>query len=203
MDPNKKKKLKKILFEIFGVGFGIWPKSRKKLIVVLAAILIVISGLIIGGTVVYHSYQNLMGTEGPPVGTGDPGNIRLNRLAADPIFHTLPPGCHQDGKLQKTPARWDSFHHGWSGESVTLDFSCKYISQVTVFNYYIKVANQSKWIYSPFPETVNQIFPAYWEKLVFHDYEEDLTLRPTGNQYNIELPSPSFEIFDDAGAVLT
>ncbi len=87
-------------------------------------VLIVISRLIVGGTIVYYGFQNLTGTEGSPSGAGDPGNVRLNRLAADPIFHTLSTGCHQDGKLQRSPATWDSFNHTWDGPAVINDFSC-------------------------------------------------------------------------------
>ncbi len=191
MDPNKKKKLKKILFEIFGVGFGIWPKSRKKLIVVLAAILIVISGLIIGGTVVYHSYQNLMGTEGPPLGTGDPGNIRLNRLAADPIFHTLPPGCHQDGKLQKTPARWRPFYHTWDGPAVTKDFICPDQSETEIADLINNIAIRSGWDLQGYNRNIQDL----WQKQLEGTIAECLSLSVTGkNLLNTSLPSPSWEL---------
>jgi hypothetical protein len=62
---------------------------------------------------------------GPPTGTGDPGNKRLNELSADPVFASLPPGAHLSGPIARTPARYrqPGFQTGgWDGPSVVVTF---------------------------------------------------------------------------------
>jgi hypothetical protein len=58
----------------------------------------------------------------PPPGTGDPGNVRLHTLAAQPILKALP-HASKVLRIESSPAQWDSVFGGWStGPIVIEDF---------------------------------------------------------------------------------
>ena len=81
---------------------------------------------------------------GPPVGTGDPGNKRLKELSADPIFASLPDGAVLSGSINRTPARYrqPGFQTGgWDGPNVVATFiSNQPVSTIYQF-YAIRAAN--------------------------------------------------------------
>jgi hypothetical protein len=51
-----------------------------------------------------YSLLVLVACGGPPPGTGDPSDRRLNQLASDPIFASLPPEAEKTGPMERTPA---------------------------------------------------------------------------------------------------
>ncbi len=56
----------------------------------------------------------------PPPGTGDPGNVRLHTLAAQPILKALPPGS-KVLSIESSPAQWDSVFGGWSTGPIVIE----------------------------------------------------------------------------------
>jgi hypothetical protein len=169
-----------------------------KLISKIVATLVIIGGLFYGSTVIYYKVINLIpGDAKPAPGTGDPGNVRLNKLANDPIFHTLPLGCHQDGKLQKSPAEWRPFHKTWDGPSVTLDFNCPNLSESAVGDFINNVAVKSGWVLDGDDRNI----PDTWHKKLKYGVEEDSILYIMGNNLNTSLPSPSWELDGSTDAI--
>ena len=80
----------------------------------------------------------------PPRGTGDPGNLRLHILRADPVFKTLPPDSEMDGRIQSTPASWDTTYGGWSGPLVELDFTST-LTIRQVYEFEATLAERNGW----------------------------------------------------------
>jgi hypothetical protein len=113
--------------------------KRVIIIAVFAAIIIV--------ALVLLSIFNQWFPSGPPTGTGDPGNSRLNELANDTVFSTLPPNSQQNGSIIKTPAQYTKpgFEPGgWRGPSVELTFTTDE-SQATIYQFYSTRAAETGW----------------------------------------------------------
>ncbi len=97
-------------------------------------------------------------------------------------------GCHQDGKLQKSPAEWRPFYKTWDGSSVTLNFTCPKLSESTVADFINNVAVKSGWVLDGYDGNI----PDIWRKKLKYGVEEDSGLYVTGdNILNTSLPSPS------------
>jgi hypothetical protein len=62
---------------------------------------------------------------GPPHGSGDPGNQRLHTLTADRMMHTLPADSQRYRSLYIQPATWDTSYHYWSSPKVTSEFTSR------------------------------------------------------------------------------
>jgi len=107
---------------------------------------------------------------GPPPGTGDPDNIRLNQLSADPVFASLPASAQQIGPVEKVPANYRSpaFEPaGWDGPSVKVTFADGQPPE-SVFSFYTSSTTASGWMPSAnrnalgFPETWTKTFSGHW-----------------------------------------
>ncbi|MHB8289686.1 MAG: hypothetical protein ACYDEY_10695 [Acidimicrobiales bacterium] len=79
------------------------------------------------------------GAWGPPPGTGDPGNVRLHQLRANPILSVLPRGAVVTA-VKLYPAKWDNFYGGWSGMAVEEDFTTTEPSAGVISFYAAKAA---------------------------------------------------------------
>jgi len=95
-------------------------------------------------------------------GNPDPGNRRLDALAADPAFARLPPGAVRTG-WQENPARYQSgvfAGAGWHGPSVILTFTSPQ-SVLDVYRFYAERAHQAGW--TPWQKLSNG-FTRSWSK---------------------------------------
>jgi hypothetical protein len=110
------------------------------------------------------------GRDGPPSGTGDPGNKRLEQLVADGVFATLPPDAHQSGPTKKTPAKYrtPAFQPaGWDGPAVQVTFTDSQPPE-TVFSFYATSAVRAGWSPNPnrnslgYTEVWTKTFPGSW-----------------------------------------
>ncbi len=75
---------------------------------------------------------------GPPAGSGDPGNVRLHMLRADPVFSELPPQSHLLQPIKSEPAKWQApvFEGGasWNSPLVEMIFHSNLsVAQVAAF----------------------------------------------------------------------
>jgi hypothetical protein len=80
---------------------------------------------------------------GPPPGTGDPGNVRLHELQADPVVKELPPDSRLISR-KSSPASWDTTYGGWSGPGVEVEFTSSLTIQ-QVFDFYATLATEAGW----------------------------------------------------------
>jgi hypothetical protein len=110
------------------------------------------------------------GGDGPPAGTGDPGNERLNQLASDSVFAALPPDARQSGLMVKIPAKYRTPAYqpaGWDGPAVQFTFTDSQPPD-TVFSFYVSSAVRAGWSANPnrnrlgYPEVWTKTFPAGW-----------------------------------------
>jgi hypothetical protein len=106
---------------------------------------------------------SLVGCSNTPAG-GDPGDVRLNLLAGEQVFASLPPGSRADGPIVRTPARYAGpgfAGGGWHGPAVTMTFTNPG-SPTSVFSYY-----QSRVVISGWAPTGNRNvlgYPQVWTK---------------------------------------
>ncbi len=74
---------------------------------------------------------------GPPAGSGDPGNVRLHMLRADPVFSELHPQSHLLQPIKSEPATWRPTIFeagGWDSPLVELIFHSNLpVAQVAAF----------------------------------------------------------------------
>lgn len=122
---------------------------------------VVFAGLLLGGC------------GGPPTGSGDPGNVRLHMLRADPVFRTLPPQSHLLMPIKLEPAQWTQppFQTGgWNGADVVMVFhSDQSVAQVAAF--YNARAQAAGWRLDGFDNGM----PASWSKYYPGRISADLT----------------------------
>ncbi|MHB8288450.1 MAG: hypothetical protein ACYDEY_04290 [Acidimicrobiales bacterium] len=100
------------------------------------------------------------GAWGPPPGTGDPGNVRLHQLRANPIFSMLPPGAVRTS-IKLHPARWDNFYGGWSGMGVD-EYFISTAPPAQVFSFFNAKATKLGWHPSRF--NVSNPGGPFWSK---------------------------------------
>ena len=94
-----------------------------------------------------YSLLVLVACGGPPAGTGDPGDRRLNQLVSDPIFATLPPEAEMTGPMERTRAQYrePGFEPaGWDGPFVRVPFASSQ-PPASVFTYYKAEADADGW----------------------------------------------------------
>jgi hypothetical protein len=108
---------------------------------------------------------------GPPPGTGDPGNVRLHELQAEPAVRELPPDSHLISRTS-SPASWDTTYGGWSGPAVTVEFTSSLTIQ-QVFDFYTTLAAEAGW-----RPTGSSDFglPDSWSKTYRSDNKADMDL---------------------------
>jgi hypothetical protein len=94
---------------------------------------VVIAGLIAGCSL-----------DGPPAGSGDPGNARLHIITADGTVNTLPPTARLYRPLIVTPAAWDSADHYWTQPEAISEFSSA-LTINAVYTYYATLAGADGW----------------------------------------------------------
>lgn len=128
---------------LVAIGLGIgraltasWP--------LVVAIAIAFTILVVGVWFVYALYRAF---SRKPRGPGDPGNSRLHQLAADPVFHALPPDAHTpETTLNPAEFRAPGFQRGgWAGPSVILTFQSTAAPQ-TIYGYYDEQARANDWV---------------------------------------------------------
>ena len=110
-------------------------------------------------------------TPGPPPGTGDPGNVRLHELQADPVVKELPPDSHLISRTS-SPASWDTTYGGWSGPAVTVEFTSSLTIQ-QVFDFYATLAAKAGWQANGFSDFG---LPDEWTKTYQSDNQADMEL---------------------------
>lgn len=112
---------------------------------------------------------------GPARGSGDPGNQRLDQLAADRVFAALPPGAVASGPLERTPARYraPAFQPaGWDGPAASLTFTSPR-PPASVYAYFQDSAAAAGWR----PVNVNALgYPQTWTKTYPDGVRGDLSL---------------------------
>lgn len=108
---------------------------------------------------------------GPPAGTGDPGNHRLDQLRDDPVFASLPLGARLQGPVEKIPAKWRDngpFEpSGWNGPAVKVTFVDAQPPS-TVFAFYAAQATAAGWVGNGnmkdgYPEAWTKTFSGGWQ----------------------------------------
>jgi hypothetical protein len=131
------------------------PKRRH--IWLIAVIVVVVLGvglLLVTGQVSIN---------GPPPGTGDPGNKRLRELRNDPVFSHLPDGAHLKGSIVETPAHYRQpvlEGGGWETPTVGVTFVDDQ-PPATIYQFYAAQAAATGWQVSHY----NQLGYAYrWTK---------------------------------------
>jgi hypothetical protein len=103
-------------------------------------------------------------SNGSTTAGGDPGNVRLNALAGERVFHSLAPGSTAAGPPEQTPARYDQpgfAGGGWHGPAVTLTFTNS-ASPAAVFSYYQDQVGSSGWTATGNRNTLG--YPQVWTK---------------------------------------
>lgn len=153
-------------------------KLLGKIIAVLATVLIVaLLLLILAKQVVFN---------GPPPGTGDPGNKRLNELANDAVFSILPPNAQLNGLVVKTPAQYrqPGFQPpGWVGPSVEIMFTSSE-SKAAIYQFYATRAAETGWLASANRATDGYIYS--WTKTYSDSALASLILYgPDGGTYQL------------------
>ena len=114
----------------------------KKVAIILASLTVVCIAVLVLLVVTGQAVIN-----GPPPGTGDPGNKRLNELANDPVFSVIPPNASLSGPIIKKPAqfRQPAFQTaGWDGPSVRLYFVSNE-PKATIYQFYAALAADAGW----------------------------------------------------------
>jgi hypothetical protein len=109
---------------------------------------------------------------GPPPGTGDPGNVRLHELQADPVVKELPPDSHLISR-KSSPASWDTTYGGWSGPAVTVEFTSSLTIQ-QVFDFYTTLAAEAGRHSSGSSSDFGLLH--YWDKTYPSDNKADMDL---------------------------
>src|SRR4249919_1955029 len=102
----------------------------KKLVVIFAAFAIVFIVALVLLVLTYQIYYQY-----PPC--GDPGNKRLNELANDAVFASLPPGAHLIGNVVHKPAEYQEHMFeasGCDGPGVKMTFESD-LPQALVFRF--------------------------------------------------------------------
>jgi hypothetical protein len=109
---------------------------------------------------------------------GDPGNRRLDQLAADRVFASLPAGAVAAGPLAEIPARYrtPAFQPpGWDGPAVSLTFTSSR-SPASVFSFFQARAASAGWS----PANRNALgYPQTWTKTYPDGVRGDLSLIQT------------------------
>jgi len=128
---------------------------------------------------------------GPPPGTGDPGNKRLNELTNDKVFSILPPNVSLSGQIIKTPAeyRHPAFQTaGWDGPSVEMIFTST-DTKAVVYKFYAAMAAETGW--QP-RSTDRDGYIDSWTKIYSDRAEAILILYgPTGHTYKLVGSTPA------------
>lgn len=104
-------------------------------------------GAVVLTTVLLFVLASQVVFNGPPVGSGDPGNKRLNELSADPVFVGLPTGAVLSGPIARTPAhyRQPAFQTGgWDGPSVVVTFVSNQPASA-IYQFYESQAADTGW----------------------------------------------------------
>jgi hypothetical protein len=112
------------------------PKRGVIIIVFAAVFIAALVVLVLTRQIVY---------QWPPC--GDPGNKRLNELANDAVFASLPPGTHLIDPLVQTPAEYQQHAFeasGCVGATVVMTFESDQ-PQATIYQFYAVQAANAGW----------------------------------------------------------
>ncbi len=175
--------------------------------------------------VLFAAIVSACGVGPPPPGTGDPGNVRLHVLAAQPILKALPAGA-KVLSIESHLAQWDYTYGGWSVPYVSEDFEVPDTASalqttVQVASFFIATASKYGWRGNnagvlQYIKTLTEaeILDGYglprvdWSKRLFGTFMVGMALYQ-GPQNNVDWRSPYenspyvFGLMVDASAIMT
>jgi hypothetical protein len=115
------------------------------------------------------------GSSQPPLGTGDPGNKRLQMLASDPVFNALPAGAVLAKPIEQKPAEYraPAFQAtGWDGPVVIETFNSTETKD-SIYAFFKVTAELADWEPNSFHISG---YPQSWTKMYPGDVPATLIL---------------------------